>query len=282
MKIMLPLDGSELSESVLPWVVGLARRLQAELLLVKITDPFVAMTPEMPSLALRWQEQAEAESARYLERLAASLCDLKVETRSMLGVPRDVLPELATTSGCQLIAMASHGRTGVARWLLGSVAERVLRRATCPVLLMRPGVELPQQGFRRVLVPVDGSATSERVLQEILPYLAEEPQVVVMRASGLTLQEHAQVLDPGARESYLLGLEASLADLKVEGLQLDIRVVDSEAPEAILTLSEEMNCDLIAMSTHGRTGLDRFLLGSVTEKVARYSKMAVLAFPVSR
>ena len=279
---MLPLDGSELSESVLPSVVGLARRFQAELLLVKITDPFVAMTPEMPSLALRWQEQAEHESGRYLERLAAEIGDLKVETRSMLGVPRDALPELATTTGCHLIAMASHGRTGVARWLLGSVAERVLRQATCPVLLMRPGIELPQDGFHRVLVPVDGSESSTRVLNEVRPFLADAPKVVVMRASGLTMQDHAQVLDPVARESYLLGLEASLADLRVEGLELETRVIDSEAPDAILTLSEELACDLVAMSTHGRTGLDRFLLGSVTEKVTRYAKMAVLVFPVSR
>lgn len=282
MKIMLPLDGSEVSESVLPSVVALARRLKADLLLVKITDPFVAVTPEMPSLALRWQEQAEHESARYLARLAAGIADLKVETRSMLGVPRDALSELATTAGCQLIAMASHGRTGVARWLLGSVAERVLRQATCPVLLMRPGVQLPENGFERVLVPVDGSESSTRVLQEVRPYLADSSQVVVMRASALTPQDYAQVLDPAAHESYLLGLQASLADLQVEGLPLETRVVDGEATEAILTLSEELGCDLIAMSTHGRTGLDRFLLGSVTEKVARYAHRAVLAFPVSR
>lgn len=263
--------------------VELTRRWNGSLVLARATDPFVVSTPEMPSLTLRFQEQAQVAAGVYLEETAKQVTTVPVETRSLMGPPRDVIPELAATTGCQLIVMASHGRKGLARWFLGSVAESVLRQSHCPVLLLRPdSIPQPPYEFHKIMVPVDGSDSSLRVLQEVKPYLAEGGKVVVLRASGLALQDHAQLIDPAALENFLSGLEDQLSQLEIPGLELEYRVVDGEAADAILTLSEEMGCDLIAMSTHGRTGLNRFLLGSVTEKVARHAKQPLLAFPVAR
>lgn len=280
MKILLPLDGSGLAESAIACAQALAQRWQAELVLVSVTEPFVpiGLGPQ-PNISLQMQDETLAASREYLKSIHDRVDGtVQVKTLHLLGTAREELAAAAEKEGCDLIVMASHGRSGPARWLLGSVAESVLRQATCPVMLLRaPAPEVGE--FSNILLPTDGSEASQRVLTHIAPYLAASGKVTLLRSTGLSLQDRSQVIDTIALEKFLLNLEQQLRELPVEGLSVEYRVLDGEAADCILEYARTENCDLIAMSTHGRSGFRRFWLGSVTEKVARQASCPVLAVP---
>lgn len=282
MKILLSLDGSPTSEVALGLAESLCRSQGAELLLARITDPLAAVAPgTMPSLSLRLDEHLQEAAGAYLESLRSRLEGVSVRVHNLLGSPRETLPQVALQEKVDLIVMASHGRSGMARWLLGSVAESVLRQSPCPVLLIRPEAAPKEAQFKHVLVPIDGSALSQDVLQRLPRLIPRAPgaKITLLRASGLSFQDHAGVIDAFSLEQFMQHLEEEIRQLSVEGFDMDYRVVDGEAADAILTLASELGCDLVAMSTHGRSGIKRFLLGSVTEKVARRVHCPVLAFP---
>lgn len=275
MKILYPMDSTGESESALPCVEKLIRRLGGKLLLIQVTEPFVGMQPQY------WQpleEQALSASAEYLTSIQNRLTGLEVETFSVLGSPRNAIVEKATEEGCDLIVMTTHGRTGVARWLIGSIAESVLRQSPCPVLLLH--APAPQVGeFHRVLVPVDGSESSHQVLDRIGPFLSPTAQVTLLRCTDFTAQQQLRVLDDKHMESVIDGMLQELKSLGLPEHSLQRRVHRGDAVDGILKVAGELDCDLIAMSTHGRTGLRRFWLGSVAEGVARQATCPVLAFP---
>ncbi|MBT9583950.1 universal stress protein [bacterium] len=282
MKILLPLDGSELSEAILPWVAELARRWQAEVLLLRAIDPFTATTPALQlGIALSVQEKAVNAAEQYLDSVAKQFPADAVKIQWELGAPREQIVETAARKDCQLIVMASHGRSGPTRWLLGSVAEGVLRQARCPVLLLRPPSIPATAAFQHILVPVDGSEASKAVVERVSPYLAGGGQVTILRSSGATLYSSAVEIESEVVQEYFAGLERELRQIVLEGVDLKVSVVDGEAAESILAYAREHQVDLIAMSTHGRSGFRRFWLGSVTEKVARNAPCPVLAFPGS-
>lgn len=277
MKILIPLDTTPSSEIVLPVAEQLAARLNASFVLVHVTEPLYS--PIFAETALQFQDQALQAVAQYLGEHADQLSPRGVEIENRLGSPRDVIAEVAQEQGCDLIVMSSHGRKGLDRWLLGSVAEAVLRRAPCPVLLVRAGVVPTEAGFKNVLIPIDGSDSSVRVLEQVRPFLLEGARVTVLQSSGIDFREPPAWISPESVERYFRELEDELQAIKVPGLDLDYKVVDGEASQAILAVSEELGCDLVAMSTHGRSGLARVLLGSITAKVARHSQLPLLTFP---
>lgn len=140
-RILVPLDGSELAEAILPFAEQIAGPLDAELVLARVVEPIVAAVGLASGEvggddALRHHQMA---AKRYLEELAERLTTkgLRVRTLAALGVPGLEIPAMAEAEKADLIAMTTHGRTGVRRLLFGSVAEEVLRRASLPVLLFR-------------------------------------------------------------------------------------------------------------------------------------------------
>src|ERR1017187_5247224 len=177
MRILLPLDGSSLAESALPMALSLAQRWQAELLLVRVVQlaPMAGAGSGIPTVAIDTMESELAYSGRYLQTQEARCQEMansqggvatKVAVRSLklTGAPRNILPMVAKDEKCDLVVIASHGRSGIPRWLLGSVAEAVLRQVHCPTLLVRPGLPHPTTGFQRVMVPTDGSPSSRAVV----------------------------------------------------------------------------------------------------------------------
>lgn len=275
MKIVLPLDGSEFAETALPTAQGLARRLQGELVLVRVTSPILTTAPELfPSLGHEFSEQARGAALEYLKGLHDG------EVHSLLGSPKEQIVQCALDCKADLLVLASHGRTGVARWLLGSTAEYVVRHSACPVLLLRPhNVPRPAGDFKHVLVPVDGSAAAREVVDQVAPYLATGGKVTILRASGLTARDYSLLNSPEEVRVYLNHLAEQLKLVQPQGLAVEHQVVDGEAADSILHFAHDHHCDLIAMSTHGRTGFRRFVLGSVTERVARHASCPVLAVP---
>jgi nucleotide-binding universal stress UspA family protein len=142
-KILVPLDGSELAEGVLPWVCSLVACTGAEVTLLRvITYPHYDYLMADPTLVVAVRENMETEAQEYLDRVTDELhaqgLQVKTHLSASSGPVADTIIDYAEGAGIQLIAMSTHGRTGPARWFLGSVADRVVRGARCPVLMFRP------------------------------------------------------------------------------------------------------------------------------------------------
>ncbi len=277
-KILVPLDGSDVSESVLASALLMARCHQAEVLLIRVVPHLAEMAPGLaPERVPELQQKAIVRARNYLENRSAQFAPGVVYTHTKLGLAREEVPALARLCACDLILMASHGRDGAQHWLLGSVAEGILRRSPCPVLLVRPQAS-PSANFRHILVPVDGSPASLAVLPVLADLLAPEGKVTLLQSSGVSLYPnfaHKAL----AVQSYLEEAEARLREIHCPGLPMDVVVTDGEPVEDILSWSQANDCDLIAMTSHGRGGFQRFLLGSVSEKVARHALCNVLMAP---
>lgn len=268
--ILLPLDGSELAEVALPCAQGFAVRLGSEVDLVTVCD--------MPG-------EQERLLTVYLNRMASQLTAKGVKVRSVVlfGKAADELLEYAHRNKIGLIIMATHGRSGLGRWTLGSVADRVLRATTLPLLLLRAGrceeIAPEQPIFKRILLPLDGSRLGEGAL----PYVEEIAAKTKAEVHLLSVVQLPLTLTPGMaafveagtwtralealREESQAYLERVGNALRTRGIlaHTDVRV--GSVGEAILSLAGSNNIDLIAMSTHGRSGISRWVLGSVAEKV---------------
>jgi nucleotide-binding universal stress UspA family protein len=284
--ILAPLDGSTTAEAVRPFAVALARRLGQRLILLRVYDAPPTLVPE--------EEQARrSEAETYLHRVAEELRTegLEVQTR-VAGLDEDAeigeeIARQARLTGASLIAIATHGRTGPKRWALGSVTDEVVRSAACPVLVVRAygsGAAAGEPAFRRVLVPLDGSATAEAALDEA---------IVLARQLGATLDLVQVVPLPWA--VYGPAVEVWVRD-DIDGLlaqgaddylaQVQQRIPETVATErhvlrgapgpSILDHAERTNADLIVMGTHGRSGVSRLILGSVADQVVRAGKSPVL------
>jgi nucleotide-binding universal stress UspA family protein len=138
-RVLIPLDGSELAEQALPHAIAQVERFSAELVLLQVVEPF-------PRAGVLWQadiDQAEKQAIRqardYLEKTAATIQERGIQVKSvvMQGQPNSEIVRFAEASGVDLIVICTRGRSGLSRWLMGSVADRVVRGATVPVLLVR-------------------------------------------------------------------------------------------------------------------------------------------------
>ncbi|MHC5019498.1 MAG: universal stress protein [Planctomycetota bacterium] len=258
---LVPLDGSDLGDKVLERLTPLLGQpgAKAELLMV------------IP-------EDESAEARRHLQRIQGNLEGIGVEVNRHIraGDPASEILDLAKKLKPDLIAMSTRGRSGPARWVLGSVAERVIRRAKAPVLALNPAAlerapENPAKPFRKVLVPLDGSERGSLVLG-IAGRLARANDASMVLLHVLP----AKLDNPEARGEAGELLEIAKTRVEEDGCTASIAVVSGEPAECIITNAEDEGADLIAMTTHGHTGLERWMLGSVAEKVLRGSQVPLL------
>jgi nucleotide-binding universal stress UspA family protein len=280
--ILLPLDGSPLAEQALPHAEWLARRLTAYVVLTRVL-PIVTSTGEIDDLALGTSSRA------YLDQIAARLSEHGLSCGSVLpaGDPATEILDQARSSSAELIVMATHGRSGPSRWLYGSVADAVLRDSPIPVVLVPPHVTAPppiDQSLRFV-VPLDGSALGETALEpatELARRLGAElvlvqivlwPPLLYGDSSELMYIDPEQML--GAARDYLAGIAARVQP----SLARTIRVraeLGRPTPAAIAGIADEEHAHLIAMSTHGRSGLARLVLGSVASGTLQRANVPLL------
>jgi nucleotide-binding universal stress UspA family protein len=275
-KIVVPLDGSVTAEAVLPHVRRLLRLEDAEAVFVRAENP-APVENYMPVA-----EAALAAAREYIagiqERFARE--GARVKSVARLGAPASVILDVVRQEKATLVALATHGRTGLRRILFGSVAEQVLRKSPIPVLAVRPfwsyEVVRPEPGIRNILVPLDGSMTSRAVLDPAAD-LARlcEARIVLLHAldpkERRTREDRAKERD--AALAYLKEAEGDLAKRGVASLSL---VDDGAAAKLILDAARAHEADLIAMTTHGRAGLSRMIAGSVTEEVLRKATVPLL------
>ena len=165
-QILVPLDGSPASGQVLPIVMKLARAMGSRVALLRVLETDALPTTLDPDQQLKLDQlvaNAQERSLEYLQALQARLQDEGVEatTDVLPGSPAEAIVFLAHSLGADLIAMCTHGRTGIERWMRGSVAEKVLQTADCGLLLVRAGEQVSGE-IGRVLLPLDGSDVAER------------------------------------------------------------------------------------------------------------------------
>lgn len=288
--ILVPLDGSRFAEEAIPHALDLVRQSGARLHLVTVRTPTAAL---LADLAGRHVETAAADpEQRYLDRMCERLCDELGESVSfeLLEPPvADALNDYALEHGVDIIVMTTHGRGGLSRAWLGSVADALVRRATVPVLLYRPGMERGSDSFRNILVPLDGSAESETAVPRAVELggltgarytllrVVQMPFLMEGLTSAELLRVDSDELDRrrGDAERYLRRLADRI------GKDGDVRtttLLHERPADAILQHARDCDADLIAMATRGLGGWKRMVLGSVADKVLRGAEQPVLLY----
>jgi nucleotide-binding universal stress UspA family protein len=278
-RILVPLDGSQLAEAVLGQVARLLRFRDASLILFRAVP--LPVQPGVDGGPFVFQDM-DTEAKRYLSVVASELRTqgTKVQEVIRFGDEASGILEAARQHSATLIAMATHGRTGLAHFVFGSVTEQVLRESEIPVLVLRSFEEVAASAvrvsareisIRRILLPVDGTENSLAVLPCVKS---------LARAVGASVMVLG-VVDPVGRKSA--GEREPLVRAAVDALSREHIAVDplirlGDPGTEILEASRTHDADLIAMSTHGRRGVSRLLMGSVTEKVLRSTTVPVLTF----
>lgn len=292
-RIIVPLDGSEHSESALPYAVSFAKALGASVVLLHaVSEPVIDMFADEQII---WdnidelRESARRASAEYLQRVSARLTADGITNivHNVYGVAADVILDYATSGSGDLIAMSTHGRSGIRRFVMGSVATRVVNGTDTPLLLVQPQEEAGADvGVTSVLVPLDMSPHSE----EVLPLTRELAKAMKLDMSLImvipTLSQLFVGTEPAAYPTNALEqvdkyareyLKEKAEQIQSEdGLKVSWKVVQGDIGRGITDDADSQANSMIAMSTHGRTGLRRWVLGSVTDKVIRSSGRPVL------
>jgi nucleotide-binding universal stress UspA family protein len=268
-RILVPLDGSALAEAVLTPLAPLARRTGALLLPLRVYRADVSSRMDSSALTLDRRQEAEAYIARMEDYLAAD----GLESRGLVrfGDAAETILDTAEEENASLIALSTHGRSGLSRWVYGSVAEKVLRASRRPVLVVRSFVAASAtpvtKPFGTILLPTDGSACAESVVPAVAA-LARRfgSRVVVLRV----LEED------GERETAADAVQSVTARLAAEGVDGVVALKRGDPAGQILDACPTYDVDLLAMGTHGRTGPSRWIFGSVTEKVLRAAPIPLL------
>jgi nucleotide-binding universal stress UspA family protein len=282
-RIMVPLDGSDLAEQALPLASTLASAYDADLLLASVTVAVEHYDGEDMGLL---DEGGRLAAERYLATKQEDLTRKGVRVRATVGAgrPHIVISSLCDLEEVDLVVMTTHGRSGVSRWTLGSVADKVLRTTSTPLILIHPNLHhTPPSTVERIVVPLDGSERAEAALRlaegmakrtnaKLHLVRAVIPPAVVFGAEYLpgTLPALDQ-METDARQY----VETLAAGLNERGLTSTTEVRTGIPAEVILAEASEPG-DLVVMSTHGRSGVDRWFLGSVADAVVRHGDIPVL------
>lgn len=306
-RILYPTDFSEPARYAGRYACKLAHKLGAEVYILYVMT-FPLPPGEVPAkltglklaeLREKAQRRAKAELDRCLQE--NGFRGLKLRTAITLGIVEDEILQAAAQSRSELIVMGTHARTGLARALLGSVTEKVARTASCPVLAVKHPevkVELPWGGtlvgrrrvrreirFRRILVPLDGSPLAEGILPEATKLAkALDAKLILLRVAPALIPAVFPIeVEPAEIQAEMMEeatsyLEKKQQTLEREGVTVQTAVRYGDAALEILECAESEEVDLVAMATHGRSGLKRWFLGSVAEKVLRASDIPVLLF----
>lgn len=291
-KILVPLDGSATAEAVLPYAEAFAAGFKTSVELLSVID-IGAMTTHLAPDKVRHLDSIiaaeEKNCAEYLEDVAKRFSHSPTECRMVRGTPAETILENTSQDRDTLIAMATHGRSGAKRWLLGSVAEKVLRGTTNPMFLVRAAAakSSPERIINSLVVPLDGSPLAEKILPTVCRWArALDLEVTLIRAfefptrayvSSETYLPDYDAFRDQARSEAAAYLKEKEDFLVGEGVRtVTVLTIEGAAANEIISYAETAPGAVIAMSTHGRSGVQRWILGSVTEKIVRHADDPVL------
>jgi nucleotide-binding universal stress UspA family protein len=286
-KLLIPLDGSNAAEQVLPFVDQLIGALHLPIELLAVVDISVATTRMVADKARYLDKMiaaAEQSCERYLTAIAGRFAGLHVKCTVERGKPADAIIDRATAERGTLIAMATHGRAGLNRWLIGSVAEKVLRGTNRPLFLVRnnPSIQVTRElSFTRIIVPLDGSEIAAAVLPNAID-LAKgfDAELMLFRAYELPASAYTgredhlpnyEELKQRAKRDAQNYLDEQADMSRGKGLSKVVTVVaEGPAADEIIRCAAAYAGSIVVMCTHGRSGIQRWVLGSVAETVARH------------
>jgi nucleotide-binding universal stress UspA family protein len=291
--MLIPLDGSKTAEKVLPYARYLAGKLKIPIELLAVID-IAEMATHITAEKARYLdtmiEDGVRASTTYLRGIATTFPDAKVTCTVEKGRAEDTIIEKSEADAAMLIAMATHGRSGLNRFLLGSVAEKVLRGSANPLLLIRAADEAKGEGeamLASIVVPLDGSELAESVLPMVATMAKKlDLEVVLFRAYHIPYNAYAgddgymvnyEELIASVRDESNEYLEKKVAEVKKLGVEkVSAATKEGFAGDETIAMGRKTPDSLIAMCSHGRSGVKRWVLGSVTETVVRHSSGPVL------
>jgi len=262
-KVVVPLDCSPLAEVALPYAEEIAGKMGSDIVLLTVlpteepgeVENHLAYSKKMVS-------STRIQVKKYLE--AQPDAKITISTATRTGNPAEGILDYADKGYPSLIVMATHGRSGLSRWAIGSVADKVVKDTSKqPLLLVRAKGNHPDMRAKRILkkalVPLDGSVASESVL----PYIGEIARNLDMEITLLRVVHKAEH-NFSEVENYLRNWCETLAE---QGVNAGYEVRTGNAAEQIINYADETATDLIAMTTRGQTAINMFSLGSVAQKI---------------
>ncbi|ADE04896.1 universal stress protein [Haloferax volcanii] len=290
-QLLFPTDGSDGADAVLDHVVDMAAAHDATLHLLHVAPPEPERRPSLtggsegdgagddPS------ERRRSDGERFVSDAAAraSQSDVTAVTSVERGEPYQVITEYAAEQGADLVVMPTHGRTGLSRLLLGSTTERVVRRSDVPVLTVRPDAATDlAYPYADVLTPTDGSACATAAvtfgseLAAATDAALHAVSVVNVAAFGADIR--GPLLLDELEERASDAVDAASDTAAAAGVETIRKSVgrDVSIHDGILAYIDEYDVDIVVMGTHGHTGFDRYMLGSVAEKLVRSSPVPVV------
>jgi len=300
-KILVPLDFSEASEIVVPYAEELAGKLGSEIILYYVRAKDHA---ELEHFFLDYLDNLAKTIKQNVKKKSAK--EIKVTTDVATGEPSQNICELVSKNKIDLIIMASVSAAGLKIGkMLGSVADHVCHTAPIPVLLIRPQhAQLTRKRnlFNKILIPIDGSELSKRaitvgqeaaaqlkipvVLFEMVtmvypsrgtPYINGTDYIKVNERDEQVIEYNYAKMNQAEERGVLAEMISIEKELRDQELTVDYRITSGiDAAKEIIQINKEVGTDLIIMATHGRSGLDRWLMGSVAEKVFRYGEVPLL------
>ena len=317
MKILVTLDGSTFSEAIVPAAAQLAQATGSEVhLLSVVEDPgirrswveaiamgeagtgeFMLPPGSMPrypdarrgaSMGTDTLEDALHSARQYLAEMALRFPAGATYSAVPGNDPVAAITEYASENSIELIAMSTHGRSGIGRWVYGSNADKLLQFTTIPMLLVRPRGGAPAQDntpIDTLMVPLDGSSLAE----EALAYAEGLAEAMSLKLSLIRVVTTPGIAYPGV-EAYIYNpgaftdlekdavtyLQEKQTHLEAKGLEVSCTVKAGYAANYIIDLAEDSETNLIVMSTHGRGGVGRWIMGSVADRVLRASYRPIL------
>lgn len=298
-RLLVPLDGSAVAEWAVPYAVAIARATGAAVRLLSVVEPRPrGLTSRSERVAASIEQAAGETLASYLAGVASDLRDQGVTADStvVVGAPVDVILDAAAEDQVTMIVMATQGRGGIDRVAMGSVADKVIRLTTRPILAARPPY-LPVPAKREVtlrdlLVPLDGSALAEAALPVAedlaantgarLTLLRVEPWHTEGIAPLGTVPEYVQREEDAAAEAraYLDGVR----DRVQGGARTEVvvlRAPTGKVAETIADFALHERMDLTVMTTRGRGGIRRMVLGSIADRLVRAGIPSLLVPPLT-
>lgn len=285
-KILFPTDLSAGAPAAQRLALALAKMQGAEMLFLHVVLSHANEYRQAGDFMSDFFTDLEREARKKLEAETSRLREQGLVVRyEVVQAPSafDRIMRTTQTWKPDLIVMATHGATGMPRWFLGSVAEKVVRHAPCPVATIRPedAEGVSSHGLERILVPIDFSDNSRRALAMARDLLPETGSLVLHHVvlnptlSGLSPETHLRLFseEPTLPDGILSQMEEWM-----DGAAFDGQVTEADdIAGAILEMAADKRSDLIVIGTRGRTGVDYLLTGSVAEKIVRSSRIPVLA-----
>lgn len=284
-KLLVLSDGSDLSELVLPYVEELGERLGSQIILLHVCPPELGRFSHKHMVYIENMGQVVKEHLKGAD---------KVEPVLLAGEPIKEIIGYAKKENIGLIALVSHGQSGVKPWVVGSTANKVLRATRKPVLLIRAQAPLAVRGkgiLNKLLVPLDGSKEGEAILPcveglvsggaikpeaEVTLLQVIAPEHYVPSGGGLTREPYSEEGIEQLKAKARTYLEKAGSGLKTKGVSAKSEVAVGDAAQEIIELAGKINANLTAMSSHGYSGFSQLFLGSVSDRVLHHGNTPLL------